>query len=1331
MNQAKRPKLQRERPISGISKLPDTMESVPVSEPATHMLEQFLPGCSSGFELEHPSRLVHPTAWVGHIPFAFWLVEAFRPRTLVELGVHSGNSYCAFLQAVHTLALKTQCFGVDHWKGDDHAGLYGEEVYRELSAYHNPLYGAFSTLLRSSFDEALQYFSDGTIDLLHVDGCHTYDAISHDFSCWRAKMSSRGVVLFHDVNVRERHFGVWKFWEELVLQFPTFNFIHSHGLGVAYVGCEKLSGPLHALFDSDPSKIRAYFSRLGTSVVERHELQDLRLQFSKLATHRRTLEEELASRDAKLATLNATLEAARAEAREELIGQANRLRDELSASDSARHELSTHVNKLGEELLRSNSAREELSTQVNKLGEELSRSNSARDELSTQVNKLGEELSRSNSTRQVLAARLASLQGELSNGASVRQALVEMVNSLQNEISAGIAARQALVEQVNSLRNEQSASISARQALADEVNNLKRELSASLSSRQELLEQVNRLRSELSASVSNAEILATELAGVLHSRSWRATRYIRVLAERYPSLRRAIKLTWWTLSLQLNQRIRDYRRYRKQLTSGAQIAATNSGSRRDLASADQAQAWQSHVPAAASSDVCPLPVTSSQVVALVDSRIRTNPQTTADPRGSSHPQLSSGEPLSHDDEVLDPKTRFTEGATHDLLGFLSSGKRLTFRQAPTPDVSVLIILWNQAHLTLRCLRKLHTELQNYADLSMEIVLVDNASSDQTSTLLSRIDGIRVLRNTSNVGFLVACNQAAAAASGRALLLLNNDAFVRPGAITAAMATLEEQADVGAVGGRLILPSGQLQEAGSIVWSDGSTLGYGRGLDPEAAEVMFRRDVDYCSGAFFMTRRALWEQLGGFDEVYRPAYYEEADYCMRLREAGFRVVFDPRVAVDHYEFGSEVKKGDSHVAMVRNRNLFYDRHAKILQKWHLPPIFENILSARERAAVDRWRILVMDNEVPLSAFGGGYPRARDLLKEIVAAGWLVSFFPMHRAGVDWGAARAEIPYDVEICSWLDAPRLAEFLRSRRGHYDVVLVSRPDNMAILQAILWEEPRLLEGVRLIYDAEALFCARTITQAACEGAPLAEKDAEALIAKEIALTRGTEAISCVSQAEAQVFQARQSAPVHVLSHSVKVRSDAPGFNERAGFLFVGRLLEREAPNWRGLAWFTKHVWPLIISVLPEATLTVVGHLHPDNEELQHYGVRLLGPADYLDQLYDSARVFVAPTRFAAGVSIKVLEATGAGLPTVTTHLIARQLGWKPAKEILAEDEPAAMAAAAILLHRDRRCWTNIRSAAHQRVAREHSPAIFRAGVRALLDGMKGTAAVSRMAAE
>lgn len=238
-----------------------------------------LPGMASGLELEYPARLVEPSAWIGHIPFALWLVGALEPRMIVELGVHTGNSYCAFLQAVHTLGLETRCFGVDHWQGDEHAGHYGDDVYQELKAYHDPLYGTFSTLLRSSFEEALPYFSEGSIDLLHIDGFHTYEAVSADFRSWLPKVSSRGVALFHDINVRERGFGIWQFWEELTSRYPHFEFLHSHGLGVVYLGSETLSGPLKALFaekaGGERERIQSYFTRLGISVVERLATQAL------------------------------------------------------------------------------------------------------------------------------------------------------------------------------------------------------------------------------------------------------------------------------------------------------------------------------------------------------------------------------------------------------------------------------------------------------------------------------------------------------------------------------------------------------------------------------------------------------------------------------------------------------------------------------------------------------------------------------------------------------------------------------------------------------------------------------------------------------------------------------------------------------------------------------------------------------------------------------------------------------------------------------------------------------------------------------------------------
>ena len=283
------------RPGSGTDSRHDA-----ASDEAGSLERRVLFGSGSGIELQYPARLVWPSPWVGHIPFALWLVEALRPRVVVELGVHSGNSYCAFLQAVQSLALTAQCYGIDHWRGDEHSDHYGDDVYAELCSYHDPLYGTFSTLIRTTFEDALPYFSDRSVDLLHIDGFHTYDAVAKDFSDWLPKMSSRGVVLFHDINVRERGFGVWRFWEEIAARYPTLAFVHSHGLGLAYVGSEPPPVSLRTLLaTSDPdtiSRIRSYFARLGTSLIDRFA----RRQAEGIAGRVRTSEAELEAARAEI-----------------------------------------------------------------------------------------------------------------------------------------------------------------------------------------------------------------------------------------------------------------------------------------------------------------------------------------------------------------------------------------------------------------------------------------------------------------------------------------------------------------------------------------------------------------------------------------------------------------------------------------------------------------------------------------------------------------------------------------------------------------------------------------------------------------------------------------------------------------------------------------------------------------------------------------------------------------------------------------------------------------------------------------------------------------------
>jgi septal ring factor EnvC (AmiA/AmiB activator) len=212
------------------------------------------------------------SAWEGHLPFAFWIMEALAPSTFIELGTHYGTSYFAFCQAVERLGLATTCFAVDTWQGDDHAGFYGEEVFGTVNAYNAERYATFSTLVRSTFDEALPHFEDGSIDLLHIDGHHSFEAVRHDFETWLPKLSDRAVVLFHDTNVRFGSFGVSKFFNSLKSRYPSFEFNHSHGLGVLGVGPKQpeLLKLLYHLADAPTTSATLYqvFSRLGQACQE-------------------------------------------------------------------------------------------------------------------------------------------------------------------------------------------------------------------------------------------------------------------------------------------------------------------------------------------------------------------------------------------------------------------------------------------------------------------------------------------------------------------------------------------------------------------------------------------------------------------------------------------------------------------------------------------------------------------------------------------------------------------------------------------------------------------------------------------------------------------------------------------------------------------------------------------------------------------------------------------------------------------------------------------------------------------------------------------------------
>ncbi|SDC31669.1 class I SAM-dependent methyltransferase [Belnapia rosea] len=278
-------------------------------------------------ELEVPfrfcERLDRESAWFGHLPFAHWLVHVARPRILVELGTHAGISYAAFCQAVEAERLGTRCYAVDTWRGDEHAGQYDESVYEDLVRYHDSRFAAFSQMLRCTFDEAVGKFADGSVDLLHIDGLHTYEAVRHDFESWFPKLSDRAVVLFHDTNERKADFGVWRLWAELSARWPAFEFLHGHGLGVLCVGPNVPTSlrALCGLSAAEIATIRSRFARLG----ERWDAESRSI----------TLARGLTFRDKLIADLDGALRTAHTE-RDSVAQQRDAVAQQL---DSAVHQL--------------------------------------------------------------------------------------------------------------------------------------------------------------------------------------------------------------------------------------------------------------------------------------------------------------------------------------------------------------------------------------------------------------------------------------------------------------------------------------------------------------------------------------------------------------------------------------------------------------------------------------------------------------------------------------------------------------------------------------------------------------------------------------------------------------------------------------------------------------------------------------------------------------------------------------------------------------------------------------------------------------------------------
>ena len=604
-------------------------------------------------------------------------------------------------------------------------------------------------------------------------------------------------------------------------------------------------------------------------------------------------------------------------------------------------------------------------------------------------------------------------------------------------------------------------------------------------------------------------------------------------------------------------------------------------------------------------------------------------------------------------------------------------KGLDFPAFHQPRVSIIIPAWNKFAYTYRCLMSI---LENTAGTPYEVILVDNDSTDETKMISEKVRNITLVRNESNLGFLRASNIGAGHARGEYLLFLNNDTEVKEGWLKAMVGLTDADQTIGAVGPKLISPDGLLQEAGAIIWDEGSVTRYGEGEDPDSPQFCYKRDVNYCSGACLLVRKRLFDDLGGFDEVYSPAYYEDADMCLGVKRLGYRVVYQPEAKVLHHEYGSGTRERAKHLYL-SHRFKFMKKWAPVLKK-HLQSTPGNVLRAREARAGKR--MLVIDDIVPASYLGSGYPRTNMILRYLAESGYLITFFPLADGFAYQPDTKVLQKMGIEVF-YGEELNLLRHLRERRGFYDLVLICRPHNAARVIKYL---KAYCPGAFIVYDAEALYSLREIEGLKLKGLDVNDRKEMEMIGQELEPAKYADAIMVVSEYEKKKIEARGYANLFVWGYPLKSVSPEGRFEERRDLLFVGGFLESPSPNEDAMLHFTRNIFPPIQERL-ECRLFIAGTNYLDSiQALQSDSVTVTGFVEDLKEYYERSRVFVVPTRFGAGISLKLLEAMAHGVPSVVTPLIARQLDLTEGQGILIGKDDQDFSSKIIDLYHNRELW-------------------------------------------
>lgn len=597
-----------------------------------------------------------------------------------------------------------------------------------------------------------------------------------------------------------------------------------------------------------------------------------------------------------------------------------------------------------------------------------------------------------------------------------------------------------------------------------------------------------------------------------------------------------------------------------------------------------------------------------------------------------------------------------------------------------PVVSVIIPIYGKCDYTLRCLSSIAA---NLPVTPFEVIIVDDCSPDNSAEILGGIHGIRLISNTQNQGFIRSCNVGAKAANGQYLYFLNNDTEVTVGWLDELLRTFHEFPGTGLAGSKLMYPNGTLQEAGGIIWQDGTAWNFGRNQDPALPVYNYAREVDYCSGASIMIPKALFEDLKGFDEHYLPAYCEDSDLALKIRNRGHRVIYQPRSVVVHHEgvtSGTDTTQGPK-AYQVENSKKLFERWKGRLQ--HHQANGTNVDGAKDRRA--KRRVLVLDHCTPTPNQDAGSVTVFNLLLLLREMDFQVTFIPednflympdytpaLQRAGMEVLYA----PYYTSV---------EQHLKDAGERYDLAFLFRPGVVERhLQAIRKHAPK----AKVLYHTVDLHYLRMSREADLYADAAKQRAAEEMKKRELAVIRAADASIVHSTTELELL--RQELPeknIHVFPLIMDVRGTEKGYKDRRDVVFVGGY--QHTPNVDAVQYFVGEVMPILRRCLPGIRFYVVGSKPPaEILQLASEDVFITGFVKDLPPLLDQMRISVAPLRYGAGIKGKIGTALAVGLPTVATSLAAEGMSLTDGQNILIADGTETFANAVAQIYENESLW-------------------------------------------